>query len=107
MSWALVLTAPPDELEVMAADLFEMGALGVELQEPGMPLMPGTPELPAGRARAIAHFDERYGLGADASLRYPENIQAVSAREVLECAQRLLDPRAEVVALVAPEGVEL
>jgi ribosomal protein L11 methyltransferase len=29
--------------------LFELGALGVELQEPGMPLMPGTPELPAGR----------------------------------------------------------
>ncbi len=24
-----------------------------------MPLMPGTPELPAGRGRAIAHFDER------------------------------------------------
>ena len=59
MSWALVLTAPPDELEVMAADLFEMGALGVELQEPGMALMPGTPELPPGRGRAIAHFDER------------------------------------------------
>ena len=56
---------------------------------------------------AVYAFDERYGLGADASLRYPENIQAVSAREVLECAQRLLDPRAEVVALVAPEGVEL
>jgi len=59
VSWALVLLAPPDELEVLAAELFEMGALGVELQEPGMPLMPGTPELPKGRGRAIAHFDER------------------------------------------------
>ena len=57
MSWALVLTATPDELEVIAADLFDLGALGVELQEPGMPLMPGTPELPPGRGRAIAHFD--------------------------------------------------
>ena len=56
MSWALVVTAPPDELELIAAELFEQGALGVELQEPGMPLMPGTPELPPGRGRAIAHF---------------------------------------------------
>jgi len=56
MSWALVLTAPPDELDLIAADLFDLGALGVELQEPGMPLMPGTPELPPGRGRAIAHF---------------------------------------------------
>ena len=61
MSWALVLTAPPDELEVLAAELFELGALGVELQEPGMPLMPGTPDLPQGRGRAIAHFEE-HGL---------------------------------------------
>ena len=59
MSWALVLTAAPDELEVIAAELFELGALGVELQEPGMALMPGTPELPPGRGRAIAHFSSR------------------------------------------------
>ena len=43
MSWALVVLAEPAELEVLAAELFELGALGVELQEPGMPLMPGTP----------------------------------------------------------------
>ena len=58
MSWALVVTAPPDELEILAAELFELGALGVELQEPGMLLMPGTPDLPPGRGRAIAHFEE-------------------------------------------------
>lgn len=58
MSWALVLTAPPEELEVLAAELFELGALGVELQEPGMPLMPGTLDLPHGRGRAIAHFEQ-------------------------------------------------
>lgn len=59
MSWALFLTAPPEDLEVLSAELFDLGALGVELQEPGMPLMPGTPELPQGRGRAIAHFQER------------------------------------------------
>ena len=59
MSWALVLTAPPAELELLAARLFERGALGVELQEPGQPLMPGTPALPPDAGRCIAHFAER------------------------------------------------
>ena len=59
MSWALVLTAPAGELEVLAARLFEFGALGVELQEPEQPLMPGTPPLPPGAGRCIAHFSER------------------------------------------------
>lgn len=59
MSWALVLLAPPEQLEILAAELFDLGAAGVELQEPGMPLMPGTPPLPEGRGRAIAHFAAR------------------------------------------------
>ncbi|HUJ26146.1 MAG TPA: 50S ribosomal protein L11 methyltransferase [Myxococcales bacterium] len=67
MSWALVLIGPPDELEVVSAELFEMGALGVELQEPGMPLMPGTLPLPEGRARAIAHFGDRAAAAGAAS----------------------------------------
>jgi ribosomal protein L11 methyltransferase len=57
VTWALVLVAPPEQLEVLTAELFALGALGVELQEPGMPLMPGTPALPQGRGRAIAHFE--------------------------------------------------
>ena len=59
MSWALVLTAPAGELELLAARLFEHGALGVELQEPEQQLMPGTPPLPPGAGRCIAHFTER------------------------------------------------
>jgi ribosomal protein L11 methyltransferase len=59
VSWALVLTAPAGELEVLAARLFEHGALGVELQEPEQQLMPGTPPLPPGAGRCIAHFDKR------------------------------------------------
>jgi ribosomal protein L11 methyltransferase len=58
VSWALVLLAPPEDLEIVAAELFDRGALGVELQEPGMPLMPGTPPLPEGRGRAIGHFQD-------------------------------------------------
>ena len=60
MSWALVVAAPPEELEVIAAELFELGASGVEMQEPGMLLMPGTPALPDGMGRAIAHFEEEH-----------------------------------------------
>jgi ribosomal protein L11 methyltransferase len=59
VSWTLVVVAPLEELEIRAAELFELGASGVELQEPGMTLMPGTPVLPDGKARAIAHFKER------------------------------------------------
>jgi len=66
VSWALVLLAPPEELEILAAELFDLGALGVEFQEPGMPLMPGTPELPEGRGRAIAHFADREAAEASA-----------------------------------------
>jgi ribosomal protein L11 methyltransferase len=59
VSWALVLTAPAAELELLAARLFDYGALGVELQEPGQPLMPGTPPLPPDAGRCIAHFAQR------------------------------------------------
>jgi len=50
VSWALVLTAPAGELELLAARLFERGALGVELQEPEQQLMPGTPPNSLSRA---------------------------------------------------------
>jgi ribosomal protein L11 methyltransferase len=88
VSWALVLLAPPEELEVLAADLFDQGALGVELQEPGMPLMPGTPPLPEGRGRAIAHFAERAPavdsavlLGAEPPVEVPEQDWSVTWRK--------------------------
>ena len=59
MSFVLVLLAPPDELEILAAELFDLGASGVELQEPGQLLMPGTAALPAGLGRCLGHFTER------------------------------------------------
>jgi ribosomal protein L11 methyltransferase len=59
MSYSLVVTPAEADLELCAALLAELGALGVEVQEPGMLLMPGTPPLPEGRGRCIAHFDER------------------------------------------------
>ncbi|MBS2022998.1 MAG: 50S ribosomal protein L11 methyltransferase, partial [Deltaproteobacteria bacterium] len=59
MSYTLVVTAPEDELEVLAAELFALGAEGVELQDHEIMLMPGTPPLPDGGGRAIAHFESK------------------------------------------------
>jgi len=72
---------------VRVAELFERGALGVELQEPGMPLMPETPPLPEGRGRAIAHFQDRESaseaarsLGAEPPVEVPEQDWSVAWR---------------------------
>jgi ribosomal protein L11 methyltransferase len=59
VSFLLVLAAPPEELEILAAELFDLGAAGVELQEPGQLLMPGTPALPEGLGRCIGYFTSR------------------------------------------------
>jgi ribosomal protein L11 methyltransferase len=59
VSFALVVAAPEDELEIVSAELFEEGALGVEIQDRETPPMPGTPPLPQGGGRCIAHFADR------------------------------------------------
>ena len=87
MSWALVLVAPPEDLEIRAAQLFDQGALGIELQEPGMALMPGTPPLPEGCGRAIAHFasaedasESARLFGAEPPVEVPERDWSVAWR---------------------------
>jgi len=73
VSFLLVFSAPVDELEILASDLFDLGAAGVELQEPGQLLMPGTPPLPEGLGRCIAYFTERSAaLDAAAELHRSE-----------------------------------
>ena len=57
MSHSLVVHAPEEELELVAALLFAHGALGVEVQDREVLPMPGTPPLPEGRGRCIAHFE--------------------------------------------------
>ena len=87
MSWALVLVAPREDLEIRAAQLFDQGALGVELQEPGMELMPGTPPLPEGCGRAIAHFasaedasESARLFGAEPPVEVPEQDWSIAWR---------------------------
>ncbi len=75
MSWALVLTAAEEDAELVASELFDSGALGVELQDHSLPLMPGTPALPDGRARLIAHFASREEVLALAQLTSGEPLE--------------------------------
>ena len=83
--------APPSASELDRARTHLIGTHAIGLQR--------------NSARAAVYaFDECYGLGADASSRYAERIASVGAADVLAAAQRVLDPRAEVLALVAPEG---
>jgi len=81
----------PDEAELQRARTHLIGAHAIGMQRN------------SSRA-ALYAFDECYGLGCDASSKYEEQIAAVSRESVLAAAQRILDPRAEVIALVAPEG---
>jgi zinc protease len=83
--------APPGAAELDRARTHLIGTHAIGLQR--------------NSARAAVYaFDECYGLGANASTRYAERISAVGAADVLAAAQRVLDPKAEVLALVAPEG---
>jgi len=80
MSWALVVTAPEEVAEIVAAELFDLGAAGVETQEHGMMLMPGTPPLRAGAGRCIAHFAEK--AEADDAARALREHEMLSGLEV-------------------------
>jgi zinc protease len=83
--------APPTAAELDRARTHLIGTHAIGLQR--------------NSARAAVYaFDECYGLGANASSRYAERVSAVSAADVLAAAQRVLDPRSEVLTLVAPEG---
>jgi zinc protease len=83
--------SPPSPAEIDRARTHLIGTHAIGLQRN------------SARAAVVA-FDECYGLGADASARYAEQVGAVSAADVLAAAQQVLDPRGEIIALVAPEG---
>jgi len=55
------------------------------------------------RGRVASHlaFNEAYGLGYGAHLRYVREVERVSARQVRDLARSLLDHGREVVAIVA------
>jgi zinc protease len=83
--------SPPSPAELDRARTHLIGTHAISLQR--------------NSARAALYaFDEAYGLGADFSSRFAEQVGAVSSADVLAAAQQVLDPRGEVISLVAPES---
>ncbi len=55
-----------------------------------------------GARAGVMALDACYGLGADAFLRYPEEIAAVTADDVRSAARRVIDFSREALAVVGP-----
>lgn len=55
-----------------------------------------------GARAGVMALDACYGLGADAFLRYPEEIAAVTAADIRDAAQRVIDFKREALAVVGP-----
>src|SRR5947209_6685697 len=84
MSFSLVVTVPEDRLELVSAELWDLGALGVEIQDSEVTPMPGTPLLPAGAGRCIAHFDNFDNAKEAAAALRESGIEAPEPLEVPE-----------------------
>ena len=83
--------SPPTSAELDRARMHLIGTHAISLQR--------------NSARAAVYaFDETYGLGADFTSRFAEHVCAVTGADVLAVAQQVLDPRGEVLVLVAPEN---
>jgi zinc protease len=53
---------------------------------------------------SVLTFNELYGLGYEAHLKYSQSIRAVTAQDLRRVARRYLAPRREVLATVLPEA---
>jgi zinc protease len=56
-----------------------------------------------GVAGALTHT-ERYNLGLDYYQRYPVLVAAVTREQILQAAQRFLDPERLAIAVAGPDG---
>ncbi|HEY1087929.1 MAG TPA: pitrilysin family protein, partial [Archangium sp.] len=87
------LTRARDELvtdaELARAKEHLIGTQGIGLQRNGA------------RAGVMA-LDACYGLGADAFLKYPDEIAAITAEDVREAARKVIDFQREALAIVGP-----
>ncbi|MDP3151575.1 MAG: pitrilysin family protein [Archangium sp.] len=55
-----------------------------------------------GARAGVMALDACYGLGAEAFLRYPEEIAAVTAEDIRSAAQRVIDFQRQALAVVGP-----
>jgi zinc protease len=84
-----VLESPPSKLELERARRHLTGTFAIDHQRN------------AAHAAQIS-LNALYALGAEADRRYPEQVAAVSARDVLRVAQRILDLDAYTEAVIRP-----
>lgn len=84
-----IVSSPPMEDELRRAQCYLAGNFLIDLQR-------------ASTRAAHAAQDALFGLGADAHLRYADEIHAVTKEAVLRVAQRVIDLRAYVLAAVRP-----
>ena len=86
----------------------EKGITDTELERARLHLV-GTFEIglqaSSGQAEGFSLY-QRYGLGYEEFLAYPDRILAVTADDVARVARRYLDPSRQVVVIVGPEDVE-
>jgi zinc protease len=89
----LLASRLPDE-EIERAKRYLTGSHAIGLQKN------------SARAAMIA-YDEAYGIGADAYLRYDEHIEAVTAEMVLQAARELLVPQRGTLAIIGPKAADV
>jgi zinc protease len=107
--FAVYIATAPEKLEAARAGLLAELRRLIDAE-------PGAAELEAARRHLVGNFEidrqrnavhaaqtslhALYGLGAAASRAYPERIRAVSAKDVLRVAQRIIDLDAYTEAVV-------
>jgi zinc protease len=84
-----LVQAPPSPAELESAQRHLIGSFAIDQQRWAV------------RAAQLA-LDARYGLGPDASQRYPEEIRAVDADTALRVARRIIDLDAYTLAVIRP-----
>ncbi|MFZ9887286.1 MAG: M16 family metallopeptidase, partial [Myxococcota bacterium] len=93
-------------IDRMLAALCDEGITAAELARAQRYLV-GTHDIGLqrlGARAATTALNELYGLGWDAHLGYAGRVEAVTLDDIRRVAQRLIDPRGRVLALVGPDN---
>ena len=88
-----LLSTPVSSEELERAKKYIIGGYEIDLQRNGA-------------QAADMSFNERYGLGWDEFMRFPERINAVTAEDVLRAARKYFRLDAPVLGIVTPGKVD-
>ncbi len=104
-TWSLTLDAPRERAEELSAELWELGASGVELRDGEETPMPGAAVPPPGRALLVAWFGARADAAAAAGALGGE-VAEVPDEDWGETWKKGLGPLAIGRAFVRPSWVD-